>query len=224
MSASSQSNPVHPDAARDAADISTAVVESAAPQHIWSFKPPPFETVQCIPKKERSQIFGFAVLEASAVAHEPLANGGNHWTFYLTATPNPLDLSERRLIQLDSTPSGTTAGSGSSGSKANIVISLLEDRDFSRAHCICRQHTRDSLTVGDFVNAVTEYGRDKYDFDERGRGCKRWTADQMDLFLNLGLFVEEDDVRDAKNHMMFQWDGFQRIGDHSEWAVGPYYE
>ncbi|WQF82710.1 hypothetical protein CDEST_07724 [Colletotrichum destructivum] len=205
------------------ADSSSNPAESAASQHVWSFKPPPFEPVQYIPKRDRDETRGFAVLETSAVAHEPLNNGGNHWTFYLTVAPNPLDLEDRRLVQLDSTPSGTPSGGGGSGSKANIVISLLEDREFSRAQCICRLKTRDSLTIGDVVDAITDHGREKYDFDDRGRGCKKWTADQMDLFLKVGIFLQEDDVSNAKKDMMFQWDAFRRSGDHSEWALGIYY-
>ncbi|GJC97632.1 hypothetical protein ColKHC_06458 [Colletotrichum higginsianum] len=204
-------------------DSSSNPAESAASQHVWSFQPPPFEPVQYIPKRDQDDIRGFAVLETSAVAHEPLDNGGNHWTFYLTVAPNPLDTEDRRLVQLDSTPSGTPSGGGGSGSKANIVISLLEDREFSRAQCICRLKTRDSLTVGDFVDAITDHGREKYDFDDRGRGCKKWTADQMDLLLEVGIIVQEEDVANAKKDMMLQWDGFRRSGDHSEWAVGIYY-
>lgn len=204
-------------------DSSSNPAESAASQHVWSFQPPPFKPVQYIPKRDQDEIRGFAVLEARAVAHEPLDNGGNHWTFYLTVAPNPLDLGDRRLVQLDSTPSGTPSGGGGSGSKANVVISLLEDRGFSRAQCICRLKNRDSLTVGDFVDAITDHGREKYDFDDRGRGCKKWTADQMDLLLEVGVFVQEEDVANAKKEMMFQWDGFRRSGDHSEWAVGIYY-
>ncbi|KAJ0158357.1 hypothetical protein CTA2_11791 [Colletotrichum tanaceti] len=224
MAVSTQPSPASQDPASEAADISSAVVDSANPRQFWSFQPPPFEPVQYIPKKDRDDIRGFAVLEAGAVAHEPLANGGNHWTFYLTVAPDPLlDLEDRRLVQLDSTPSGTPSGGGGSGSKANIVVSLLEDRGFSRAQCICRLKTRDSLTVGDLVDAITDHGREKYDFDDRGRGCKKWTADQMDLFLRAGILVQEDDVANAKKDMMFQWDAFRRTGEHSEWAVGVYY-
>ncbi|WYZ43713.1 hypothetical protein EsH8_VII_000149 [Colletotrichum jinshuiense] len=224
MITSSQSSPINPGSTCDATEVSSDAVESSTIRHFWTFQPPLFEPVQCIPKRDTDQIFGSAVLEASAVAHEPLDNGGNHWTFYLTIAANSPDSDERRLVQLDSTPSGTPAGGGGSGSKANIVISLLENQTFSRAQCICRLNTRESLTIRDFVDVITAHGREKYDFDERGRGCKKWTADQMDLFLKEGIFVQEDDITNAKSEMMFQWEGFQRKGDHSEWALGVYYQ
>ncbi|KAF9875364.1 hypothetical protein CkaCkLH20_07184 [Colletotrichum karsti] len=197
---------------------------AATAQHFSFFQPPPFDPVQCIPKKDRDQIFGFAVSEANVVAHEPLANGGNHWTFYLTVASKSLGSDERRLVQLDCTPSGMPAGGGGSGSKVNIVVSLLDDQKFSRAQCICRMSIRELVTVDDFVDVITKHGRHKYVFDDKGRGCKKWVADQMNLFLETGVFVQEYDVKNAKKDMMFQWDNFQRVGDHSDWAVGVYYQ
>ncbi|KAK2774920.1 hypothetical protein CKAH01_12973 [Colletotrichum kahawae] len=224
MAAIIQSTSIEQDSTSDAPWITSIASESTSTQQFWAFQPPKFEPVQFIPKKDREKILSLSVLEASAVAHEPLGNGGNHWTFYLTVTLNHLDPDASRLIQLDCTPSGTPAGGGGEGSKANIVISLLEDRQFSRAQCICRLTTRQPLKVSDLVDAVFEHGKEKYDFDNKGRGCKKWVAEQMDLFLEVGIITDQDEVQSAKSEMMFQWEKFKHTGDHSMWAMGSYYQ
>ncbi|KAI8269523.1 hypothetical protein K4K58_001191 [Colletotrichum sp. SAR11_239] len=224
MTSMAQSASVEPSSTNDSSAMPSVNSEPASTQQLWAFQPPKFEAVQCIPKKDREHIFSLSVLEASAVAHEPLVNGGNHWTFYLTVTPNHLDPDAWRLIQLDCTPSGTPAGGGGDGSKANIVISLLEDRQFSRAQCICRLTTRQPLKVSNFVDTIVEYGREKYDFDNKGQGCKKWVTEQMDLFLNVGIITDQDEVQSAKSEMMFQWEKFKHIDDHSMWAMGSYYQ
>ncbi|KAF4828149.1 hypothetical protein CGCTS75_v007586 [Colletotrichum tropicale] len=225
MAATNQSTSIEQDSTFDAPEIPLVASESSSTQQLWAFRPPKFEPVQFIPKKDREQILSLSVLEASAVAHEPLAKGGNHWTFYLTITPNTFEADAWRLMQLDCTPSGTPAGDGGDGSKANIVLSLLEDRQYSRAQCKCRLTTRQPLKVSDFIDTIIEHGREKYDFNNMGLGCKKWVADQMDLFLKAGIITDQEEVKHARSEMMFQWEKFEHIDDHSSWvSTGSYYQ
>ncbi|KAF0317362.1 hypothetical protein GQ607_015409 [Colletotrichum asianum] len=110
------------------------------------------------------------------------------------------------------------------GSKANILISLLGYEVSKQAQHVSRFAVPRGLKVENFVQAITDNGRDKYDFDASGRGCRKWTSDQIDLFFELGLLRSKSDADAGKKNILLEWKEYKPTGRQYPLDKGCYYK
>ncbi|KAK3942942.1 hypothetical protein QBC46DRAFT_423006 [Diplogelasinospora grovesii] len=193
---------------------------SASQQQGWHMPVPAFKAVVFIPSKEEAIIRSLRVELLSAVAHDiitsPDGKGGNHWCFYLSVGPN-------QSVRIDPTPSGIPGPSISGGSKANIVVSCLPSAYSTRAQQVDTIAVALDVTVGRFLDAIMDAGREKYEFDVNGRGCRAWTSDQIDLFVSLGLITSSSEAEKAKSDLLLDFADYQPTGKRLALSRGAYY-
>ncbi len=134
-----------------------------------------FEPVRYIPAGNRHQIRAFAVLSLLVVAYSKLKKGGNHWCFYLP-------VSNSRPIRIDPNPTGLTGTVLPGGTKANVVVSELSYYVSNQAEHVETVSGQGGLTVRDFIDAITNEGHHKYEFDKNGIGYRNSVTDQINLF------------------------------------------
>lgn len=127
-------------------------------------------------------------------------------------------------MRIDPTPSGLPGAVVAGGTKANIVISLLDYEVSKQAQHVSHLAVPRGVKVGNFVQAITDNGRDKYDFDEMGRGCRKWTSDQIDLFFELGLLRSASDADAAKKNILTEWVKSKPTGRQYPLVKGSYYK
>ncbi|KAM0186714.1 hypothetical protein ACHAPA_011306 [Fusarium lateritium] len=153
--------------------------------------PAPFKPMVFVPAKQEADIRRMPVRRISAVAHDVIEDtqGGNHWCFYLSTGP-------RQSVCIDPTPSGTEEGPNiPGGSKAYIVVSRLGcDASSAEAQRVDELSVAPDLTVGHLLDVIVSAGREKYEFEASGRGCRSWVKDQLQLFLSLGLITNADEA------------------------------
>ncbi|KAK7757133.1 hypothetical protein SLS62_000680 [Diatrype stigma] len=188
------------------------------PQQTWTMPVQAFKAIHFVPRGCEDGIRRETASEAYAVAHELLpAPGGNHWCFYI-------GLSNKRFVQIDATPSGIAGSIMPGGQKAYVVVSELTDL-FSQEQVqyVCKLSTRRDVTVGDFLDAITQHGREKYEFSDAARGCRYWTMTQIDLFLQLGLISDRAEAEQAKDDILVEYDDRKPTGNRLPLTVGQYY-
>lgn len=122
--------------------------------------------------REEVDIRGMPVQHIAAVAHHVIddGRGGNHWCFYLSTKPG-------HSVRIDPTPSGTQRPSIPGGSKANFVVSALPCDTPPEAQYVDTPSAASGLSVGHFLDAITDAGRDKFEFEPSGRGFRSWATD-----------------------------------------------
>lgn len=179
---------------------------------------PPFKPIVFVPSKSEENIRSFPVHRILAVAHPPIAEGpgGNHWCLYLSAGP-------MRTVRIDPNPSGIPGPTILGGSKANVVISELHEDRPSDAQHVDTLSVAPGLVVGQFIDAITNAGRHKYEFDETGRGCRMWTRDQVDLFLRLGLTTDPAEAQKVREDVSVEFAESKPTGVHLPLNRGAYY-
>ena len=158
-----------------------------------------FQALRFIPASQQNEIMNKPVRWANAVCHERLPQGGNHWCFYLRvgeSTSVHLDITPSYIV-----PSTTIAG----GSKANMVVSLVGYAVSPAAQKVVKLDIPAGKTVRDLVDLLLEHGREKYEFNGQGQGCRYWTDHQLDLFCEHGLFIDHAQVQEAKAAILTQW-------------------
>jgi hypothetical protein len=162
---------------------------------VTSFKPMVF-----VPSKQQAEIRRMPVRHISAVAHDVIedAQGGNHWCFYLSTGP-------KQSVLIDPTPSGTEGSGGCS--KAYIVVSSLGCDISTQAQRVDKLAVAPHLTVGNFLDAIVDAGREKYEFEASGRGCRSWINDQIQLFLSLGLIINADEAETTMRNLHSEFKG-----------------
>ncbi|KAL2816597.1 hypothetical protein BDW59DRAFT_9544 [Aspergillus cavernicola] len=125
---------------------------------------PNFQPLIFIPAGQQNEILHLPVWSLHAVCHERLPQGGNHWSLYL-------GVGEPRSVHLDITPSYTIPDvSIPGGSKAYMVLSLLEEGIPAFAQKSVRLDVPHGKIVQDFVNLLIDHGRQKYEFNAEGAG------------------------------------------------------
>ncbi|OHF03608.1 hypothetical protein CORC01_00927 [Colletotrichum orchidophilum] len=178
-----------------------------------------------VPKGKEEAILSTPISGAKVIAHNVLEGGANHWCFYLTVAPDVGQHGDMEtLIQVDCAPSGLAGAMLRNGSQATIVVSHVEREMPNDAQHAATMAVSTGCRVGSFIRAIEENGRDKYDFDENGRGCRQWTSDQNDLFLQLGLLSSAEQAEQAKSDILLEWEGFEPTGRRFPLDCGVYYE
>lgn len=137
-----------------------------------------FQTVQYIPNSRKAAIREMPVSQILAVAHEPKPWGNkftNHWCLYLQTGTNS-------SIRVDMAPSVVVPGTVIvGGSKGILLISELDCLYSRHAQKVIEIPTQSGLRVSHIVDALVEAGRDKYEFDADGVGCRMWTTNSLTL-------------------------------------------
>ncbi|KAE8383413.1 hypothetical protein BDV26DRAFT_138639 [Aspergillus bertholletiae] len=124
----------------------------------------------------------------------------NHWCFYLST-------SEMTCVALDCQPSHTVPSSVLvGGSKAYIIISELSAvGPDALLEFAAEVDGRDGLTVGDVVDVMVRDGREKYEFDTDGVGCRFWATEMLELLLRARILVDGQQVERAKGMVKRLW-------------------
>ena len=191
--------------------------EPNPPLKSWTMPVPAFKAIHFIPRGSENDIRKTPARELYAVAHGLLTpGGGNHWCFYIS-------ISDDSSVRIDATPSGTPGSVMPMGQKANVVVSELAELFPQEAQHTCRLGIRPGATIGDFLDAIIQYGREKYDFDHDGRGCRYWTSTQIDLFLQLGLILNQAEADQAKDDILIEFADKKQTGRRYPLTVGQYY-
>jgi hypothetical protein len=178
-----------------------------------NFTAPAFEPVVFIPAKTESEIRALPVQRIYAVAHEELPNGGNHWCLYL-------QFDEDRSVCIDVTPShGIPSTVLANGSKANMLIARLRCLYSTAATHHVSLSVRDDLTVGTVVDLLVREGRERYEFDADGRGCRQWTGDQIALLEGKEYVTSAAEAEEARDAISKQYPS----GAQYPLAMGAYY-
>jgi hypothetical protein len=61
------------------------------------------------------------------------------------------------------------------------------------------------LTVRDVVDVLVEEGRERYEFDKDGVGCRFWVTGQLELLLQAGVLVDHVQVEEAMGAVQRLW-------------------
>ncbi|KAH8429177.1 uncharacterized protein LDX57_006846 [Aspergillus melleus] len=101
-----------------------------------------------------------------AVGHDRLPKGGNHWCLYLR-------VGESRSVRVDITPSYVVPSiSIPGGSKANMIVSLLDYGVSRSAQKVVKLDVPRGKTVREFVDLLIQHGRHKYEFNAQSQGYR----------------------------------------------------
>lgn len=173
-----------------------------------------FNPIHFIPQAHKPQILSSPITRIHAIPHGKHANT-NHWCFYLT-TPTP-----SRTIQLDCQPTHSIPSTVlTGGSKANVLFSKVPYAIPPDAQANFPLDVVEGVTVQDVCNLLVEHGREKYEFDEDGVGCRGWVCGMLDLLFGQGFAVEAVQVQEAKGGIGRVWpEGVGQALDR-----GAYYE
>ncbi|KAE8137317.1 hypothetical protein BDV38DRAFT_293093 [Aspergillus pseudotamarii] len=173
----------------------------------------PFTPIQYIPAKEKDSILNLPISTLSAVAHEPLPKGGNHWSIYLST-------SDTDYIRLDMTPSYTVPATvNPGGSKGTLIVSRVDDLRLDTATKVVPLDVRGGLKVIDFVDLLVKEKRYLYEFNDAGQGCRFWVHHQIGLFWDEGLIVDSGQVEEARRAILVMYPEMVEYG----LVVGEYY-
>ncbi|KAJ5735631.1 uncharacterized protein N7483_000756 [Penicillium malachiteum] len=165
---------------------------------------PIFQPLHFIPVRQQSEILDKKVQWMYAVAHEKLAQGGNHWCFYFQIGTN-------NSVNLDITPSYMVPSTSiPGGSKANMVLSDLTYVLSPATEKSVRLDVASEKTVRDFVDLLLQHSRHKYEFNDQGQGCRYWCYHQLDLLCQSGLLVNLAQIEEAKAAILLQWPSQQQ--------------
>ncbi|CAI7642777.1 unnamed protein product [Penicillium glandicola] len=91
------------------------------------------------------------------------------------------------------------------GSKANLVISELTSLVSTDAEERFMLDVAPGLSVGHVYDRIIQHGRQKYEFDLNGVGCRYWTTEQLNLFSESQILTNESQVVAAKAGILKLW-------------------
>ncbi|OGM48032.1 hypothetical protein ABOM_002827 [Aspergillus bombycis] len=161
--------------------------------------------IHYIPPRRAPQILSTNILRIIASPHAQVPVGTtkrtNHWCFYLSS-------SETTCVSLDCQPSHTVPSSVlTGGSKAYVILSELNAPAGPDAllEFAVGVDVRAGLTVGDVVDVVVGSGREKYEFDADGVGCRFWVTEVLGLLRRVGVLVDGQQVERAKGMVKRLW-------------------
>ncbi|KFX91377.1 hypothetical protein V490_05948 [Pseudogymnoascus sp. VKM F-3557] len=164
-----------------------------------NYTPPAFQPICYVPGNKEAEIRSCQVQEISAVAHDLLDGGGNHWCFYL-------QISGTQTACLDMAPTHTVPSTIlPNGSKGNMIISMLPDRSSISAANIVQLDVCAGLTVSPVVDLLIQSDRSKYEFNSESRGCRMWTTDQIALFERQGIITNSTQAEEARNAILREY-------------------
>ncbi|CAI7606313.1 unnamed protein product [Penicillium palitans] len=130
---------------------------------------------------EKESTLNRTVLLLYAVGGHQLAQGGNHWSFYLY-------VGRDQSVRIDITPSYPVPSvTAPGGSKAYLLVGLLPYVYSHSASKVVEIQVRTGVKVKEFVDLLIQHNRHQYEFNAQGEGCRYWTDDQLTLFQRAGL-------------------------------------
>ncbi|KIX08968.1 uncharacterized protein Z518_00046 [Rhinocladiella mackenziei CBS 650.93] len=176
----------------------------------------PLQTVQYIPASRKDVIRQQQVTMIRAVAHErkPWDNSRstNHWCLYLQTSPTS-------SVRVDMTPSYSYPSTRlPGGSKGNLIVSELPYVVTNHAKKIVQIRPMQGLRVHHIVDALIQAGRDKYEFDRDGVGCRMWTSNTLSLLQSNG-YGNSGQIQEAQAAILKVWPD----GTSLELDRGAYY-
>ncbi|KAL4790528.1 hypothetical protein BDV19DRAFT_402002 [Aspergillus venezuelensis] len=157
-----------------------------------------FQPVHFVPKGRQAQMLEIPVHAIIAAPHSK-KTGTNHWCLYLMT-------SERISVRIDCQPSycvPSTVLSG--GSKANLIVSELPYVLSLDAQTRFNMQVPANIRFKDVYNLLIQNGRQEYEFDANGVGCRFWTNSQIDLLRDHQLLVDSAEVAAVKNGILLLW-------------------
>lgn len=170
--------------------------------------------VHFVPANREAAILDASVSRIFVVAHEALGST-NHWSLYLQTSSDG-------SVHIDCQPSHSIPSTVlKGGSKANLIISELPTKviDFNtEAQFVV--DVEPGLSVRQVYDCIVENGRHKYEFDENGVGCRNWVTDQLDLFYQAELLIDDGQIAEAKAGILTQWPS-QRFNPLDKGAYYP---
>jgi hypothetical protein len=164
-----------------------------------NYTPPAFQPICYVPGNKEAEIRSCQVQEISAVAHDLLDGGANHWCFYL-------QISGTHTVCLGMAPTHTVPSTIlPNGSKGNMIISMLPDRSLISASKTVQLDVCAGLTVGRVVDHLIQSAHSKYEFNSEGRGCRMWMTDQIALFERQGNITNSTQAEEARNAILMEY-------------------
>jgi hypothetical protein len=151
-----------------------------------------------------------SIISMRVVAH-PLEHG-NHWCLYFPGT-------DGESVRIDPNPDFLWGG----GMRALIVVSQLEYLTSWSAEHISILTIAPNLKIQHIIDAITNAGRDRYEFNAAGAGCRKWINDQIQLFFDLGILVDPMEVVSAKNSLLIEYRDKRPTGRRYPLEDGGYY-
>lgn len=162
---------------------------------------PTFEPTVFIPSSSKAKALSSAVTEIWAVGHsiDAAKEEGNHWCFYLQL-PDGTSSVRSDITPSSMVPSTTIKG----GSKANMIISLLNHNSSKSSQIISKLQVQENLLVKEVVNTLIDAGVHRYEFNEKGTGCRAWVSAQLDLLFSKGVITSSEEVAEARKALTTQ--------------------
>ncbi|KFZ18149.1 hypothetical protein V501_01343 [Pseudogymnoascus sp. VKM F-4519 (FW-2642)] len=160
---------------------------------------PAFQSIHFVPADEEVDIRSRPVQAIYIVAHDTLPDGANHWCFYLKLSPAASICIN--MVPTYSAPSTVLHD----GSKGNIILSALSSIYPPFATKTVCLSVCANLTVGRVIDVLVQSGRDKYDFNSEGRGCRMWTTDQIELFERERIITDPVQAAEARSAILTEY-------------------
>ncbi|RMZ85058.1 hypothetical protein DV738_g347, partial [Chaetothyriales sp. CBS 135597] len=162
-----------------------------------------FQTVQYVPPSRKDSIQQKEVIRIFAVAHEQQAWGQdkltNHWCLYLQTSGDT-------SVCVDMSPSHTYPSTRlPGGSKGILVVSELADTTIPKnATKVTEIQPLQELRVQHIIDALTEAGHDRYEFDHDGVGCRLWVSSTLALLQTNG-YGDSGQIQEAQAAIRKLW-------------------
>ncbi|KAF1818422.1 uncharacterized protein K489DRAFT_405001 [Dissoconium aciculare CBS 342.82] len=161
------------------------------------YTPPAFVPIKYVPAPKKAEIQARSVSCLHTIAEPPAAGPHpgsltNHWCLYL-------ETGEGESVCVNAQPNpqqGATTIEG--GFKADVIVSLMPyAMAIDKAHHVSMS-VIEGATVGRLIDRLVESGRDRYEFNADGVGCRNWVTDTLTLLTQeKWLRVEEVEVAKA---------------------------
>lgn len=117
------------------------------------------------------------------------------------------------------TPSYTVPGTVlTTGSKGNMVVSELNYVVSTHAIKVIEIRPLQGLRVHHVIDALTHAGRNKYEFDKDGVGCRKWVNDTL-ILLHSKNYGNLEQIQEARAALHKLWPD----GTPLELGSGAYY-
>jgi hypothetical protein len=177
---------------------------------MMNWTPPAFKSVVYVPASQEevilSKVVQFIQIYAYQLGIGTANKGAQHWVLHLQT-----GVYESICINMQpsySQPATTEAAAG--GSKGQMVVSLLHPFSISDDASVVQSYSfspaRPNTTVRDMINSLTHHGRDKYDFNADGVGCRRWLSDTLDLWAQPELgYCSQQNANTSKSFIEKHW-------------------
>lgn len=182
------------------------------------YQPPVFVPMKYVPASKEAETHAKQVLRLRAAAHGqiqgPYAGGlTNHWCLHLQT-------GEEESVRIDAVPDlQQHATTIPGGFKADVLVSELHYVVSKNASRVVSLAVSQGLTVGHILDCIVQFGRDKYEFNAAGAGCRKWMKDTLAL-LEQQAWLSSEEVQAATADIARLWPD----GTLLEVGGGQYYD